>query len=555
MIGDMEGRRRVAALIVLLAAPLAGLLILLLQPDYDVTWEHHPAHFWLVLSTASICVTLGLAIGVVADRRGDPRLALVSLAMLASAGFLGLHALATPGVLLSGPNAGFVVATPIGLLLASGFAVASASNITENRRGDVLRWTRAGRIMLVVAIVAWAVASLTLFPVGDPAMPTFEIPAGFRVFALAGVIAFVVATARYVGLYQARHSVLPIAVATAWILLAEALIAVTVGRSWHASWWEWHVLMTVAFGELAIVVRVQYRREGSLTAALTGLYLDATLRRLDARDAVALGQILEAFERGQPVEPVLDQLHREQGLTRDETDVLRGSALELRRVDGLFRPYIAPQLAETIAREPELARLGGREQEVSVLFADLENYTTFCARRPAAQTIEMLNAYWAAIVPAVLEREAGMIERFAGDAVMVVFNAFGDQSDHAMNAARAALALRDAAETVVGARPDWPRFRVGVNSGAAVVGNVGAGQQRSFAAIGDTVNVAARLQTSAHAGHVLVSSATERLLVGRAELVPAGALTLRGKGEPVEAWELIDVRGEVDGPPRWTAGG
>src|SRR4029453_943905 len=97
MIGDMEGRRRVAALIVLLAAPLAGLLILLLQPDYDVTWEHHPAHFWLVLSTASICVTLGLAIGVVADRRGDPRLAVASLPRLPRAGVFGLEPSATAG--------------------------------------------------------------------------------------------------------------------------------------------------------------------------------------------------------------------------------------------------------------------------------------------------------------------------------------------------------------------------------------------------------------------------------------------------------------------------
>jgi class 3 adenylate cyclase len=540
----MDERRRVAVLVVLLAAPLAGLLILLVQPEFDITWEHHPAHFWLVLSTALICVALGVAIGIVADRRGDPRLAFVALAMLASAGFLGLHALATPGVLLGGPNAGFVVATPIGLLLASGFAVVSASNLAETRSEEVLRWTRAARIVLVVALVVWAVASLVLFPVADPTMPPFEIPAGFRLLAFAGVLGFGVAAVRYVGLYRVRQSVLPVAVAAAWILLAEALVAVSVGRSWHASWWEWHVLMTVAFGELALVVRAQYRREGSLTAALTGLYLDATLRRLDARGAAALGPIVEALEFGQPVEPVLDRLRREQGWTRDETDVLLGSALELRRVDELFRPYIAPQLAQTIEREPELARLGGREQDVSVLFADLENYTTFSEQRPAAQTIEMLNAYWAAIVPAVLEREAGMIERFAGDAVMVVFNAFGDQSDHALNAARAALALRDAAEGVVGARPDWPRFRVGVNSGAAMVGNVGAGQQRSFAAIGDTVNVAARLQTSAHAGHVLVSSATERLLEGRADLAPAGALTLKGKDEPVEAWELIAVRGD-----------
>jgi adenylate cyclase len=451
-------------LVALLAAPLAGLLILLLQPDYDVMWEHHPAHFWLVLSTALTCVGLGVAIGVVADRRGDARLALVSLAMLASAGFLGLHALATPSVLLVGPNVGFVVATPIGLVLASAFAVASASNVTETRTADVVRGARVARLVLVVVLVAWAVVSLTLLPVRDPGLPSFEIPAGLRGLTVVGVVAFGLAAFRYVDLYRARSAVLPLAVAAAWVLLAEALIAATVGRSWHASWWEWHVLMTVAFGELALVVRAKYRQERSLTAALTGLYLDATLRKLNARDAEALRPIVDALERGQPTDPVVDRLRREQGLTRDETDVLVGSALQLRRVDELFRPYIAPRLAETIERAPELARLGGREQEVSVLFADLEGYTTFSEVRSAAETIEMLNAYWAVVVPAVLEREAGVIERFAGDAVMVVFNAFGDQADHALHAVRAALALRDAAEHVAGVQPDWPRFRVGVNS-------------------------------------------------------------------------------------------
>ena len=76
----------------------------------------------------------------------------------------------------------------------------------------------------------------------------------------------------------------------------------------------------------------------------------------------------------------------------------------------------------------------------------------------------MLNAYWAEVVPAVAT-EDGMIERFAGDAVLVVFNAATDQPDHAMRAARAALKFTEASEAVAHGRPEWPRFRVGVNSG------------------------------------------------------------------------------------------
>ncbi len=99
-----------------------------------------------------------------------------------------------------------------------------------------------------------------------------------------------------------------------------------------------------------------------------------------------------------------------------------------------------------------------------------------------------------------------MVERFAGDAVMVVFNAAEDQPDHAVRAARAGLGLQKAAAKLGERHPGWPRFRVGVNSGPALVGNVGSAEHRSFTAIGDTTNLAARLQTVAHPGQVVIGA-------------------------------------------------
>ena len=110
-----------------LALPVLGLILLLAAPEADVHWEHHPAHFWLVLGAALVSVVLGYLAGEAARRLNDARLFLVSLAFITSAGFLGLHALATPGVLLEKPNAGFVVATPVGLAIAGIFAAASAA--------------------------------------------------------------------------------------------------------------------------------------------------------------------------------------------------------------------------------------------------------------------------------------------------------------------------------------------------------------------------------------------------------------------------------------------
>ena len=113
----------------LLALPVIGLLLLFVRPELDMRWEHHPSHFWLVLLTAAGSVALAYITNVVATRQRDARLVLVSLAFLASAGFLGLHALATPGVLLGTPNAGFVLATPVGLFIASLFAAASVTTL------------------------------------------------------------------------------------------------------------------------------------------------------------------------------------------------------------------------------------------------------------------------------------------------------------------------------------------------------------------------------------------------------------------------------------------
>ena len=152
-------------LVVLLALPLVGLAILLAAPETDVHWEHHPSHFWLVLVTAALNAVLAYATGVAARRRGDRRVHLVSLSFLAASGFLALHALATPGVLLDKPNLGFVIATPVGLVLAGAFAVLSAID-SEPIQPKYLE--RA----LLVLLALWAIVCLSFFPeVDDSVVP------------------------------------------------------------------------------------------------------------------------------------------------------------------------------------------------------------------------------------------------------------------------------------------------------------------------------------------------------------------------------------------------
>ncbi len=421
---------------VFLALPAAGFVLLLAAPGADAHWENHPTHFWLVLATALVNVVLGLAASEAARRRGDARALLVSLAFLASAGFLALHALATPGSLIEGKNVGFVIATPVGLMLAAGFAAASALELSPRRAAAVVRHERLLRGSVLVSFAVWGVVSLGELSPLDRPLPPEQHRTELLAVAAVGIALYAFATLRYVRLARQRQDPLPGALAAAWVLLAEALLATAVARSWHLTWWEWHVLMAAAFALVAWAARVGYRRGSSVTAAFGGVYLDGTLERLDARTGAALRRLVGAIERDEPLEPVRAEL-QSGGLSSDEVAVLERSAREVRRIDGLFRPYVSPGLAADLERVPELAELGGTEREVTVLFADLQGFTTFAETRPPGEAIAMLNAYWAATVPELLAAGA-TIERFAGDAVMVVFNAVGDQPDHADRALRAA---------------------------------------------------------------------------------------------------------------------
>ena len=526
---------------VALVLPLAGLALLLWQPSLDLEWEHHPSHFWLVLGTAAVSVALAYLTNEAANRRADARLLLVSLAFLLSAGFLALHALATPGALLPEPNAGFVVATPVGLFLAACLAAASISPIAGPRAGWLLRNRDAIRNAVMALMVAWGVVSLLRLPPLRGPLPAEEAAGPITALAIVAVPLFAVAAWRYFEISRRRHSPVALAIVAALLLLAEAMVAVAVSRSWHLSWWEWHLLMTAAFAMIALGTRAEYRRTRSLVAAFEPIYLEATLARISRWHGRAIGDLAAADARGESPERLIDDLRRD-GATREELDLLREAAREIRRVDELFRPYLPQDLAARLRREPAAARLGGEERVVTVLFADLAGFTTFSEQHEPTEVVAMLNEFWAAVVP-VIEDGRGAIEHFAGDGVLVLFNSVVDQPDHVARAAGCARAILRATEPIARDHPGWPRFRIGLNTGPAVVGNVGAAGRRSFASIGDTTNLGARLMSAGEAGQIVLGATTHAALepeiaAGRLAVRPLGPVRVQGKREPVEAWVL-----------------
>jgi class 3 adenylate cyclase len=503
----------------------------------DVEWEHQPSHFWLVLSVALVSAALAYVTNVAAGRYRDARLVLVSMAFLSSAGFLGLHALATPGVLLLAPNAGFAVATPIGLIIASGFAAAATSPLAGPRARGVLRSRTVLVVGLTVVMVGWAIASIARLGPLDGPPPAREGAGALDILAVIAIVLYAYAAWRSIQLYRHRGGAVLLSMSVAMVLLAEAMVAVLLSRNWHLSWWEWHVLLLAAFAAIALGARREYRRGGSLTAAFGGLYLEATLARVDRWYAKAIADVAAADAEGRSTERVMADL-RGEGASDEEISLLTQAAREVRRLDAAFRPYLPSTVATGIRqREPQVARLGGEEREVSVVFADLAGFTSFSETRTPTEVIDMLNDYWGAVVPAI-DAAGGVIEQFAGDGVMAIFNAADDQPDHAQRAARAGLDIVIAGRPIAASHPGWPVFRVGINSGRAVVGNVGSDARRSFAAIGDTINTAARLMAAGEPGQVVVGRPTWVALDGRHPGDPLGPVRVKGKREGVDAWRL-----------------
>ena len=210
-------------------------------------------------------------------------------------------------------------------------------------------------------------------------------------------------------------------------------------------------------------------------------------------------------------------------------------------VQRLFGQYLSPQIARALISDPRKAQLGGDIRDVTALFADLEGFTPFTESRPPRETVAVLNRYFTAVVP-VIFANGGTIIQFAGDAIVAVWNAPVEQPRHALTAARAALAMQAAIEGIVREDATLPRFRVGIATGAALVGNVGSEEFHNYVAHGDAVNLAARLQTGAKAGQVVISGPTYALIRDAAAVRPLGRFTVKGKVEEVEAFLLEGLR-------------
>jgi adenylate cyclase len=211
----------------------------------------------------------------------------------------------------------------------------------------------------------------------------------------------------------------------------------------------------------------------------------------------------------------------------------------------MLSQYLPPAVVSRLIENPELMRLGGEAREVTLMFTDLANFTTLSEQLSAEQTVEVLTGYFNAMTPIVLDT-GGTVDKFIGDAVMAFWGAPLDDPRHAEHAVRAAMAMQRAMAPLVAellSRGLPPiHMRIGLHTGRVVVGNVGSDQRFSYTAIGDAVNLAARLEgaNKAFGTTILLSGATAAQLPASLPLRALDEVIVKGKTAPVRVFTPCD---------------
>jgi adenylate cyclase len=225
--------------------------------------------------------------------------------------------------------------------------------------------------------------------------------------------------------------------------------------------------------------------------------------------------------------------------TKAEADNLRQTKEMIRQT---FERFVSPSVVEKLLQDPTQVKLGGQLQEVTVMFSDLEEFTGLSEHTPPEKLIGILNLYHALVV-SMIQSHAGTVDKFIGDGVMALYNTPLTQTDHALRAVQTALHIRAALPDFYHQFDSEYRMKMnfGIHSGLAVVGNVGTPQLMEFTALGDTVNLASRLQGLSENGQILISQATYEQIQSNINAKAIGSQFVKGRKEPVMVYEVLDA--------------
>jgi class 3 adenylate cyclase len=238
--------------------------------------------------------------------------------------------------------------------------------------------------------------------------------------------------------------------------------------------------------------------------------------------------------------------------SRDEIGELTASfnrmAASLREKEAIkraFSRYVTREVVDEILKNPERLALKEERRDVTVLFCDVRGFTSLAERSAPEAIVELVNSFYTLMIDAVF-RHNGTVDKFLGDGAMAVFGAPIPDADHPERAVRAALALRAGIAELSQRRGEDGRepvaVGIGISTGEVVAGTVGTADRMEYTVLGDTVNLASRLESSASPGQILISRHTYELTAGVVEARALGALRVKGKQQQVEVYEVLGLR-------------
>jgi adenylate cyclase len=218
-----------------------------------------------------------------------------------------------------------------------------------------------------------------------------------------------------------------------------------------------------------------------------------------------------------------------------------------RYIKGAFKQYLSPDVIEQLIAHPERLKLGGERRELTIFFSDLQGFTSISEGLSPEDLTSLLNEYLSAMTD-IIQEEGGTIDKYEGDAIIAFWNAPLEQSDHAVRGVRAALRCQ---EILAAMRPDIVErigkelhMRIGMNTGPAVVGNMGSRTRFDYTMLGDAVNLAARLEgvNKQFRTYTMVSEATIQSTSGAFPVRQLGRVAVVGRKEPVTVYEPLPVQ-------------
>jgi adenylate cyclase len=219
-----------------------------------------------------------------------------------------------------------------------------------------------------------------------------------------------------------------------------------------------------------------------------------------------------------------------------------------RQIKSMFAKYVSPSVMEEALREPARFRVGGQRKELTILFSDIRGFTTLAEKLPPAELEAQLNQILSAMSEVIFQHR-GTVDKYIGDGIMAFWGAPIPSDRHALDAARAALSMRDTLEQL---NATWERegrsrlhIGIGVATGEVFVGHIGSERRVDYTVIGDTVNLSSRLEglNKEYRTTIIISESTWRAIEPLARVRSLGEATVKGKTQPVRIYELLGMAG------------